>query len=236
MAALNSGLGLMVTRDVAERRSLRRRGSSELWAAMRAQRPLSPQPPQQRRSFRATRRARAPISEQTRSKGSHMPDAVRCSVDPSQAHTVNCEVEIGPEPSASGASSVSAAVVTPAPAAAPPAAPPAVAALVDRFVLSRKPVHAPPVDLVTESSVQTCAGQLLSAALSLMSAKSTPVAVLGAFKAGYDISACLSKDAASRQSSADERAMVADCESDGGVPTGFVGNDLMCLEPGAVTP
>jgi hypothetical protein len=168
-----------------------------------------------------------------------MPDSVRCSVDTSQGHhTVNCEVDFDPAPSASTASSAPLAAA-PASNAAPPAAqspaPPAVAALVNRFVLSRHEVHAPAVEQVTLNSAQACAGQLM--ALPLLGLRATlPLSVLGGFKLGYDLGACLGKNTASRQAAADEAAAVQDCEADGGIPTGTMNNALMCLEPGAVTP
>ncbi|MEP7052189.1 MAG: hypothetical protein ABJB12_17625 [Pseudomonadota bacterium] len=171
-----------------------------------------------------------------------MPDSIRCSVDASQAHhTVTCEVDIGPEPSVSAPSSAQPsaapsaappAVASP-PAAPPPAAPPAVTALVNRFLQSRHEVHAPPVDKVTVDSAKGCLGALIG--VPLLAAKMPPVAVLSAFKVGYDLGACLGKSTASRQVTADEAAQVKDCESDGGIPSGFIGKALMCFEPSAVT-
>ncbi|MEO7035341.1 MAG: hypothetical protein ABI548_15555 [Polyangiaceae bacterium] len=168
-----------------------------------------------------------------------MPDSVRCSVDTSQGHhTVNCEVEIGPELAASSASTV--ATASPPPAAAPPAPPPAaspaVAALVDRFVQSRHEVHAPTVDLVTAGSAGTCVSQIASVPLLLLGLKAPPLAVLGGLKVGYDLGACLGRASAARQLSADDAAAVKECEADGGIPTGFVEQSLMCREPAVVTP
>ncbi|MEO7037726.1 MAG: hypothetical protein ABI548_27430 [Polyangiaceae bacterium] len=162
-----------------------------------------------------------------------MPDSVRCSVDTSQGHhTVNCEVDIGPE--LATASTTTVATANPAPAPPPPPSP-AVAALVDRFVQSRHEVHAPTVDLVTMGSARTCASQIASVLLLGLKAP-PPLAVLSGLKVGYDLGACLGKDSAARQLSADDAAAVKECEADGGVPTGFVEQSLMCHEPAVVAP
>ena len=171
-----------------------------------------------------------------------MPDSVRCSVDTSQGHhTVTCEVDIGPEPAASSTAPVATASPTPAaPPPAPPAPPsapsPAVSALVDRFVQSRHEVHAPQVDPVTVGSAGTCVSQLASVPILLLGLKAPPLAALSGLKVGYDLGACLGKDSAARQLSADETAAVKECEADGGMPTGFVDHALMCHEPAKVTP
>ncbi len=168
-----------------------------------------------------------------------MPDSVRCSVDPSQGpHTFNCEVDIGPEPSASSTTATAggAAPAAPPPAAPPPATSPAVTALVNRFVVSRTEVHAPPVDQVTVGSAEMCLGQLTAVPVLLLGAKALPLAVLASLKVGYDLSSCVAKDSVARQFSADEAAAVKSCEADGGIPTGFVEHALMCHMPGTVAP
>ncbi len=172
-----------------------------------------------------------------------MTDTVRCSVDTSQGHhTVNCEVDIGPEPSAASASTpASPTPAAPAAPAAPvvtPAAPPspAVTALVNKFVVSRHEVHAPKVDAVTTGSAQMCLGQLTAVPVLLMGLKGAPVAAVAGFKIGYDLGACLGKDSSARQLSADEAAAVAQCQADGGAATGFVEHALMCRVPTAVSP
>ena len=159
-----------------------------------------------------------------------MPDSVRCSVDTSQGHhTVNCEVDIGPEPTASAPP----APVAPSP---PPAPSPAVTALVERFAISRHDVHAPTVERVTVGSAEACVGQIAGVALLAMGLKGPLLATLGGAKVGFDLGACLGKDSAARQASADQTAAVVDCESDGGTVTGEVGRTLMCREPASVAP
>ena len=177
-----------------------------------------------------------------------MTDTVRCSVDTSQGHhTVNCEVDIGPEPSATPASVPAATTTAPTPApaatASAPAAPPAVAppspavaALVNKFVVSRHEVHAPKVDAVTAGSVQMCAGQITAVPMLLMGLKGVPLAVLAGVKVGFDLGACFGKDSSARQLSADAAAAIAECEADGGTATGFVEHALMCRVSGPVTP
>ncbi len=165
-----------------------------------------------------------------------MTDTVRCSVDTSQGHhTVNCEVDIGPEPSAASASA-SAAAPAAAATPAPPPPSPAVTALVNKFVVSRHEVHAPKTDAVTAGSAQMCFGQLTAVPVLLMGLKSAPIAAVAGFKIGYDLGACLGKDASARQLSADEAAAVAECEADGGAATGFVEHALMCRVPAAPSP
>jgi len=76
----------------------------------------------------------------------------------------------------------------------------------------------------------------MSAPILLMSLKNGPLAFLGGLKLGYDLGACLANNRIARQVTADQAAAVNVCEADGGVPSGFVQNDLMCLKPGAVQP
>jgi hypothetical protein len=158
-----------------------------------------------------------------------MPDPIRCSADPAQPNTFTCEpIVIGPDPSAPAR-----AGVKPPPTPAAPS--PAVTALVNRFVISVQPVHAAPVSMITKETVVQCLSPLASAGLLFLASKSPLLGALGGVKAGFDLRACQAKDEISRQASADEQAAVQACLNDGGIPTGQVGDQLMCNVT-AVTP
>jgi len=154
-----------------------------------------------------------------------MTDTVRCSVDSS--HAVTCEVDIGPDEV-----EAPSARPNPAPAPTPPPASaqtPAVSALVDRFPASREhEVHAAAVPLATLNGLSQCTSQLLGMGTMVIALKSSMLAALPAFKASFDVGACLAKDDAARQVKADQAAAVSECEANGGTPMGQVGNQLTC--------
>ncbi|HEX3773654.1 MAG TPA: hypothetical protein VHV51_04265 [Polyangiaceae bacterium] len=149
-----------------------------------------------------------------------MPDSVICTQ--TAPHTFSCDVELSPEASSAAtlaAPQPSAKAITQTPN-------PAVATLVTSY--QRVELPTPEKPYLPASTLLKCASSDAAVIAALAAQSAGTLALLGAFKAGFDMGKCIAQEHNAAVSEAGAQESAADCAAAGGTVTGTNGNTTFC--------